>query len=331
MALPDSAPDPFPPLPSSPSSGSHSPSRALVRVEGGAPTAVPPVVLAGGAWGGHVGASQPRGQLSYHPNVLLDGSKRLAFPVVNAWAKARWGKKAFEKALLMEDGLFLFKFSPQSNICEILELGPWHIGNQPLFLRQWTTGMSLDRGSVEVIPLWVQFHELLMEYWTLEGLSHLASSIGKPICLDSQTAKMERIGFAKICVDVSKETALPDSLKIRRLDELWDLSYTTISVTYPWMLSATQKQWVSIRRRFHADGNEVRIQGDSRGHDQLRLTTQEPSLQQGPASDQTEASVGVETALLGDPPGSSGGGQSPSLYTDIAVAQASDSPCPGLV
>ncbi|KAJ8760180.1 hypothetical protein K2173_011036 [Erythroxylum novogranatense] len=212
MAVVVSASVQFPPLPSSCPSGSCNLGVVLARVDGGGPAVVhsaegatpgdpPPSAsadglsplapvalvaspskahLVGGAWSGRVGASQPRGQLSYHPNVLLDGvvfppvellragarawsnalvgffwSKRLTFPVVNAWARARWGKKGFEKALLMKDGLFLFKFSPQSNIREILELGPWHIGNQPLFLRQWTTGMSLDRGSVEVLPLWV--------------------------------------------------------------------------------------------------------------------------------------------------------------------------------
>ncbi|KAJ8752778.1 hypothetical protein K2173_008513 [Erythroxylum novogranatense] len=271
MAIPDSASVSFPPRPLlAPAVLLADSGKSADLLSSVAPVALVAspmkVDLAGGAWSGRVGASQPRGQLSYHPNVLLDGvvsppvellragakawsnalvgffwSKRLAFPLVNAWACARWGKKGFEKALLMEDGLFLFKFSPQSNIREILELGPWHIGNQPLFLRQWTTGMSLDRGSVEVLLLWVQFRGLPMEYWTMEGLSHLTSSIGKPICLDSQTTKMERIGFAKICVEVSKDTALPDSLKIRRLDPVGELSYTTISVTYPWKPSATKR------------------------------------------------------------------------------------------
>ncbi|KAJ8768653.1 hypothetical protein K2173_023557 [Erythroxylum novogranatense] len=36
------------------------------------------------------------------------------------------------------------------------------------------------------------------EFWITKGLSFLASSLGKPLYMDSQTATMERIYYAKV-------------------------------------------------------------------------------------------------------------------------------------
>ncbi|KAJ8775216.1 hypothetical protein K2173_020220 [Erythroxylum novogranatense] len=110
--------------------------------------------------------------------------------------------------------------------------------------------MGVDRGAIEAIPLWVQFHDLPMEYWTVDGLSHLASGIGKQLCMDSHTAAMDRIGYAKICIEVPKDFVLPDSLSIKRLDENGEILCDNIAVSYPWKPKAVGRKWVATGRVF---------------------------------------------------------------------------------
>ncbi|KAJ8775224.1 hypothetical protein K2173_020228 [Erythroxylum novogranatense] len=198
MGDPSSSSDPFPPLPASSSVdalGAEAPVTGRPQLGSTLGASVEPplmtvssdpplkAVSGGGACRARVSSFQTQGKLTYHPNVLQDG---VVSPPVEL---LRVGARAWATAL--------------SDITEILELRPWHIGDQTLFLRQWSPGMGMDSGSVDVIPLWVQFHGLPMEYWTIEGLSHLSSGIGKPISMDSQTAKMDRIGYAKICIEPS--------------------------------------------------------------------------------------------------------------------------------
>ncbi|KAJ8771083.1 hypothetical protein K2173_023408 [Erythroxylum novogranatense] len=193
-----------------------------------------------GSWRDTIAARRHRGQLTHHPHVLQDG---VISPPIDL---LRAGAKTWSNAL----------FSSHVAVTEILELGPWHVGDQPMFLRQWQPGMGLDKSSVEVIPIWAQFHGLPLEYWTLEGLSHLASGIGKPICLDSQTAAMDRIGYAKICIEVPKAAVLPDKVCIRRLAADGELVCASIPVTYPWKPSADRTQWVPTGRRFSSGWSE---------------------------------------------------------------------------
>ncbi|KAJ8764692.1 hypothetical protein K2173_007781 [Erythroxylum novogranatense] len=66
-----------------------------------------------------------------------------------------------------------------------------------------------------------------MEYWMVEGLSHLASGL-----------------------EVPKNAVLPNNLSIRRLGENGELLCDSISVTYPWKLNVVSKKWVATRRVF---------------------------------------------------------------------------------
>ncbi|KAJ8765550.1 hypothetical protein K2173_014672 [Erythroxylum novogranatense] len=189
----------FPPL-----SREQGSSQGLANVEvvhGNAHSSAAP---GGGSWREKVGFRKSLGKLTYYPDVVKDGivsppvellhvgakswsnalvgffwSKRLAFPLMNAWARAKWGKKGRD------------------------------IGVRAL--AHWRPALVF-----EAMVTW-------MEYWTLEGLSHFARGIGKLICMDTPTAAMDRIGYAKICVEVAKDVELPDMLSILRLSETGEM------------------------------------------------------------------------------------------------------------
>ncbi|KAI8560558.1 hypothetical protein RHMOL_Rhmol04G0267000 [Rhododendron molle] len=71
---------------------------------------------------------------------------------------------------------------------------------------------------------------LMIKYWTAEGLSYLASSVGKPLYADEMTETAKRISYAKICVEVDINASLPHSV-----DLLMSTGRTvSIAVKYPW-------------------------------------------------------------------------------------------------
>ena len=41
--------------------------------------------------------------------------------------------------------------------------------------------MSLEKAQMTRIPIWAQFYNAPLEYWTAIGISYIASSIGKPL------------------------------------------------------------------------------------------------------------------------------------------------------
>ncbi|KAJ8761589.1 hypothetical protein K2173_004365 [Erythroxylum novogranatense] len=149
--------------------------------------------------------------------------------------------------MLSEDDSILFKFINSTNLDEIMDYGSWQVGEQPLFIQKWRIGLEIDL---------VQFHNVSMEFRTIKGLSYLARSLGKLICIDSQTMTMEHICYAKICVEVSKKISLLESLPILQLTKMGELEKVVITLSYPWKLMNDSKVWKPTSKLFQTRWHE---------------------------------------------------------------------------
>lgn len=76
----------------------------------------------------------------------------------------------------------------------------------------------------------MHFHNVPLEYWTTQGLSHIASSVGKPLYADELTEKCQRLTFAKVCVEVDLNSTFPSSFEL--LYPSGD--FVTVEIKYPW-------------------------------------------------------------------------------------------------
>ncbi|VFQ64920.1 unnamed protein product [Cuscuta campestris] len=100
--------------------------------------------------------------------------------------------------------------------------------NQPY--QEWVSGKAIDTTKLIDIPIWIQFPNLQMKYWSLSGLSKLGSLIGKPIKRDKATATKAKWNFSRIQVEVQVHLSFPE--KIQFVDE--DERVITQEVTYEW-------------------------------------------------------------------------------------------------
>ncbi|GJX42803.1 nucleotide-binding alpha-beta plait domain-containing protein [Tanacetum coccineum] len=115
--------------------------------------------------------------------------KNLAFHVVQNYVTNTWAKFRFEKLMKTDDGVFLFKFAAKMGMDQVLKRGPWIIRNMPLILNKWTPSLSLKKDEVTKIPIWVKMHNVPIVAYS-DGLSLIATQIGKPIMLDAFTCLM---------------------------------------------------------------------------------------------------------------------------------------------
>jgi len=81
--------------------------------------------------------------------------------------------------------------------------------------------MVLAKDTHTSIPAWVKFFDVPLEYWSSLGLSELASSLGKPIHVDTMTKDHKRLGFTRICIEVHVSSFFPPYVKLYQgLDEV---------------------------------------------------------------------------------------------------------------
>ncbi|GJW21715.1 hypothetical protein Tco_0032337 [Tanacetum coccineum] len=126
---------------------------------------------------------------------------------------AAQNKFANSLVVMHDDDVYYFKFTSMTGLEHVLEKGPWLIRNQPLILTKWSPNMTLSKDKVTKVPVWVKVHKVPVVAYSKDGLSLIATQIGKPIILDAFTSAMcsepwGRLGFARALIEVTAEKEL---------------------------------------------------------------------------------------------------------------------------
>jgi hypothetical protein len=91
--------------------------------------------------------------------------------------------------------------------------------------------MQLLKLSLASVSIWVKLHNLPMEFWNSTCLSHIASGLGKHICVDSVTMEQLRLGFARVLVEVDVNSEFPKEIELIGLDG----AVNKVGIEYPWL------------------------------------------------------------------------------------------------
>lgn len=90
----------------------------------------------------------------------------------------------------------------------VLDKGPWFIGEHFLSIRPWIPNFRSCSADVSSIAVWVRLTELPIEYYQVEALKEIGSTIGKVLRIDTHTALEARGRYAQICVQINVEKPL---------------------------------------------------------------------------------------------------------------------------
>ncbi|XP_062093673.1 uncharacterized protein LOC133799690 [Humulus lupulus] len=112
----------------------------------------------------------------------------------------------------------------------VLESGMIHFDKKPVILRPWSSDVESIR-SVKSVPVWIRLPGLGLQYWGVNCLSALVSTIGTPIMVDKVTKARTMIKFARILVDMEIAENLP--MHIHYLNERGQILEQPIK--YEWL------------------------------------------------------------------------------------------------
>ncbi|GJS52384.1 zinc knuckle CX2CX4HX4C containing protein [Tanacetum coccineum] len=122
----------------------------------------------------------------------------------------------------------------------VLEGGPWFIRKSSIILKKWSMDTRLLKDELTRIPIWVKLHDVPIQVFEEDGISLIATFIGKPVMLDSYTSSMcieswGRSSFARCLIEVNSEVDLVDVVTIGILSLSEDgFTKETIRVEYEW-------------------------------------------------------------------------------------------------
>ncbi|KAI0489269.1 hypothetical protein KFK09_029111 [Dendrobium nobile] len=138
--------------------------------------------------------------------------KRPFYEALLSVIKKTWPLRGSLSLLTMDEGFFLLKFSAIEDYEHAWSGGPWFFFGKPFILQKWTPDFIPKREEFPSIPLWIKILNLPLSLWTPEGISKLASCVGIPIVVDALTAAKTRLTFARVCVQITSNSLLPDEI-----------------------------------------------------------------------------------------------------------------------
>lgn len=92
--------------------------------------------------------------------------------------------------------------------------------------------MSNVQGAVKSVPVWVYLSNIPMFVWSTTGINWLASRLGRLVCLDENTEKLQRIQYAKCLIEVPPVEELVDEFMVK----LPDGGIQVVKDEYRWKL-----------------------------------------------------------------------------------------------
>ncbi|GKA07497.1 RNA-directed DNA polymerase, eukaryota, reverse transcriptase zinc-binding domain protein [Tanacetum coccineum] len=151
-----------------------------------------------------------------------------------------WSKWGIDDIDMRVDGTCMFRFRSEEGMNKVLELGPWLVNNKPLFMQKWDLIIGMDKIEQTKVPLWVTLVNIPMEAWSSEGISALASSLGKPLQMDNMTARRcqfgeGRLDFARVLVEFDVVKGCKEKIEIQYRDMNKNVKGTKqVNVEYAW-------------------------------------------------------------------------------------------------
>ncbi|KAI0488864.1 hypothetical protein KFK09_028703 [Dendrobium nobile] len=107
--------------------------------------------------------------------------------------------------------------------------GPWFLLGKPFVLQQWSSKFKPKRDESASVSIWIKVLDIPLALWTPSGISKIASYVGIPLTVNDLTAKCTHLNYARICVQISKDSKLHDEIPI-----VIEGEESVLKVVYDW-------------------------------------------------------------------------------------------------
>ncbi|GJZ01931.1 zinc knuckle CX2CX4HX4C containing protein [Tanacetum coccineum] len=129
------------------------------------------------------------------------------------------GKHELKRIMMNSKGFFFFKSNTRVGLEAVLEGDPWLIRKSLIILKKWSMDTRLLKEELTRILVWVKLHDVPIQVFEEDGISLIATFIGKPVMLDSYTSSMckdswGKSSFARCLIEVNFEVDLVDVVTI---------------------------------------------------------------------------------------------------------------------
>ncbi|GJY93450.1 AP2-like ethylene-responsive transcription factor [Tanacetum coccineum] len=145
-------------------------------------------------------------------------------PMLHYHLRRMWSRYGYKEIVDNGNGNWLFKFTRMNGMMEVVDKSPWMVNNKPLIVQKWDSSLGLEKVEPSSIPVWIKLFNMLMEAWTNDGISAIASGIDKPKIMDTMTSYVCKSGMgrtecARVLVEIEAKKGFKNEVVIQYRDK----------------------------------------------------------------------------------------------------------------
>jgi len=128
--------------------------------------------------------------------------KNLGYHTMKERLQKTWRLQGGFEIMDNDNGFYMVKFDQAADKEKVITGGPWLIFDHCLAVTHWSPEFASPNAKVDKTIVWVRFPGLNLVYYDESFLLAMASALGRPIKVDTNTLKIERGKFARVCVEI---------------------------------------------------------------------------------------------------------------------------------
>ncbi|CAL0309883.1 unnamed protein product [Lupinus luteus] len=140
--------------------------------------------------------------------------KRMGYVALRERLQRLWKLQGDFEMVDVDNGFYMIKFDLPADKEMVTSKGPWMIFDHYLAMANWTPDFISPTAKVDRTMVWIRFPGLNMVYYDESVLLGLASFIGKPIKVDTNTLTATRGRYARVCVEIDLNKPVVGKIKI---------------------------------------------------------------------------------------------------------------------
>ncbi|VFQ81013.1 unnamed protein product [Cuscuta campestris] len=90
--------------------------------------------------------------------------------VIKGFLSRIWSSYEIEGISFLKESQFIVKFRKEEDRNEIIKRKYYYMDNKPVLVKEWFPGSKIDLMELKDVPIWIQFPDLDLKYWSLSGL-----------------------------------------------------------------------------------------------------------------------------------------------------------------
>ncbi|XP_019082557.1 PREDICTED: uncharacterized protein LOC104704363 [Camelina sativa] len=125
-----------------------------------------------------------------------------------------WKPKGEMYVMDLPRQFFMVRFTQEDEYMGALTGGPWRVFGNYLMVQNWTLAFDPLKDEIVTTPVWVRLLNIPVSFYHQSILMGIASSLGKPLKVDTTTLNFSRARFARVCVEVNLSRPLKGTVLI---------------------------------------------------------------------------------------------------------------------